>query len=145
MMKKVLFVCLFSIFIMSSCSKKIKVDLIVHHAKVYTVNASFDVKQAFAVNAGKFVAIGTDQEILFKYQSEVQIDAEGKPVYPGFIDAHCHFYGYAMNQIRSVDLKGTISFNEVVEKVMEHHHQFPSEWIEINQYFLSTSIIRPIP
>ena len=35
-----------------------------------------------------------------------------------------------MNQIRSIDLKGTISFNEVVEKVMEHHHQFPSEWIE---------------
>jgi predicted amidohydrolase YtcJ len=130
MMKKVLFVCLFSIYIISSCTKKIKVDLIVHNAKVYAVNESFDVEQAFAVKDGKFVAIGTDQEILSMYQSEVQAEADGKPVYPGFIDAHCHFYGYAMNLVQSVDLTETVSFNKVVERVREHHQKYPSEWIQ---------------
>ncbi len=115
---------------MSSCMQKIKVDLIVHHAKVYTIDENFNVQEAFAVNAGKFVAIGSNKEIMGKYQSEILVDAGGKSVYPGFIDAHCHFYGYAMNQIRSVDLTGSVSFNEVVAKVIEHHQQFPSEWIE---------------
>ncbi len=130
MMKKVLFVCLFSTFIMSSCTPKKKVDLIVYHAKVYTVNENFDVQQAFAVNDGKFVAMGSDQEILRKFQSEVKVDADGKPVYPGFIDAHCHFYGYAMDLIQSVDLTGTVSFEEVVKRVREHHQKYHSEWIE---------------
>ena len=127
---KLLFVCLITIFMMNACTQKVKVDLIVHNAHIYTINKGFEVEQAFAVVTGKFVAVGSDQDILTKYQSENEIDAGGKVVYPGFIDAHCHFYGYAMDLIRSVDLTGTHSFEEVIEKVKEHHQKFPSEWIE---------------
>ncbi len=115
---------------MNACTQKEKVDLIVHNAKVYTINESFEIEQAFAVKDGKFVAIGSNQDILRKYQSENIIDAEGKPLYPGFIDAHCHFYGYAMDLIQSVDLTGTDSFDEVVERVKKHHQKYPSDWIE---------------
>jgi len=129
-MKKELFICLILIFFMSACIQKEKVDLIVHNAKVYTINESFEIEQAFAIKDGKFVAIGSNQDILRKYQSENIIDAGEKPVYPGFIDAHCHFYGYAMDLISSVDLTGTDSFDQVVAKVKEHYKKFPSDWIE---------------
>lgn len=115
---------------MNACIQKEKVDLIVHNAKVYTINGSFEIEQAFAIKDGKFVAIGSNQDILRKYQSENIIDAGEKPVYPGFIDAHCHFYGYAMDLISSVDLTGTDSFDQVVAKVKEHYKKFPSDWIE---------------
>ena len=128
MMKKVLIVFLISIF-MCSCAEKIKVDLIVHNAKVYTVNENFHVQQAFAVKDGKFVATGSNNEILNKYLSDEMIDAEGKTIFPGFIDAHCHFYGYAMNLIQSADLTGTISFEEVIERAREHHQKFQTDWI----------------
>lgn len=129
-MKKELFICLILIFFMNACIQKEKVDLIVHNAKVYTINGSFEIEQAFAIKDGKFVAIGSNQDILRKYQSENIIDAGEKPVYPGFIDAHCHFYGYAMDLISSVDLTGTDSFDQVVAKVKEHYKKFPSDWIE---------------
>ncbi len=115
---------------MNACTSKKTVDLIVYNAKVYTVNEGFDVQQAFAVQDGKFVVVGTDQFILENYRSANQIDAQGKPIYPGFIDAHCHFYGYAMDLIKSADLTGTISFDEIVSKIRQYHQEFPTEWIE---------------
>ena len=35
-----------------------RVDLLVHNANIYTVNADFDQASAFVVKNGKFVAVG---------------------------------------------------------------------------------------
>ena len=43
---------------------------------------------------------------------------EGSTVLPGLIDAHCHFYGLGLNQ-SVIDLTGTKSFDEIVEKISE--------------------------
>ncbi|MCH8318794.1 MAG: amidohydrolase, partial [Bacteroidetes bacterium] len=51
------------------------------------------------------------------------------PIYPGFIDAHCHFYGYGLN-LQNLDLTGTKSFDEVIEKVISHRKKYPgAQWI----------------
>ncbi|MCD4682677.1 MAG: amidohydrolase [Bacteroidales bacterium] len=130
-MKQAIFFISVSLIIMSSCTiQKKQADLIVHNAKVYTVDDAFAIQQAFAVKDGKFVAVGTDKAILGNYDSENIIDADGKSVYPGFIDAHCHFYGYGCNLLKRADLVGTKSFEEVVERLKEHYQKNPSEWIE---------------
>lgn len=101
-----------------SCSKtKQEVALIVHNAKVYTVNEGFDMVEAFAVKDGKFVKLGNDNDILSNYTAKEVIDAKGKSVYPGLIDAHCHFYNLGLAQNR-IDLVGTKSFDEVIAKVI---------------------------
>ncbi|MBV2223392.1 MAG: amidohydrolase, partial [Cloacibacterium sp.] len=69
-----------------------KADLIVYNAKIYTVNQNFEIAEVMAISKGKIVAIG-GKEILKNYTATQKIDAQGKPVYPGFIDAHCHFTG----------------------------------------------------
>ena len=74
---------------------KEKADFILINGLVYTVDSSFSTKQAFAVGNGLFLATGTNEEILKSFESELIIDAGGKPVFPGLIDGHCHFYGYA--------------------------------------------------
>jgi predicted amidohydrolase YtcJ len=129
-MNKTLFILLISVLMMNACNQKEKVDLIVHNAVVYTVNDNFDISQAFAIIDGKIKAVGSDSLILNNYESDIIVDADRKPVYPGFIDAHCHFYGYAMDQIKSADLTGTLSFEEVITRVQRHIEEFPSEWIE---------------
>ena len=114
-MKKLLLILLVAIV---SCSKsKQEVDLIVHNANVYTVNDNFDNVEAFAIKDGKFVAIGNSNEILKQHEAKEIIDAQGKTVYPGLIDAHCHFYNLGLAQNR-IDLVGTKSFDEVVAKVV---------------------------
>ena len=88
--------------------KKKNVDLIVYNAKIYTVNQNFDIAEAMAISKGKIVAIG-GKEILKNYTSTQKIDAQQKSIYPGFIDAHCHFTGYATDRWKS-DLVGTKSW-----------------------------------
>ena len=104
-------------------------DLIVYNGTVYTVNNNFDTAEAFAVKDGKIIAVGTSEEIRGKYKATEELDAEGKAVYPGLIDAHAHFYRYGL-ALQSADLVGTESFKEVVQKVTEQRKKYPdTEWI----------------
>ena len=48
-------------------------------------------KSAVAIKDGRFIAVG-GEEILNQYNAAAELDFKGLPVYPGFIDAHCHFY-----------------------------------------------------
>jgi predicted amidohydrolase YtcJ len=97
--------------------KKQHADLIVTNAKVYTVNKNFDKAEAFAVVNGKITAIGTTAEINKKYIAKNIVNAKDKYVYPGFYDAHAHFYSFGSN-LQRVDLRGTKSFDEVLQKVV---------------------------
>ncbi|SFH15842.1 amidohydrolase [Pontibacter chinhatensis] len=104
-------------------------DLIVYNGNVYTVNENFDKAEAFAVKDGKIVAVGTSEEIRGKYKAAEELDAEGKTIYPGFIDAHAHFYRYGLS-LQSADLVDTESFKEVVQKVVDHRQKYPeADWI----------------
>lgn len=112
----------------SSCKLREKVGLVVHHAKIYTVNDSFEVKEAMAIQDGKIVATGTNDEILKKYESAEEINAGGKAIFPGFIDAHCHFSGYAMDGWKC-DVVGTSSWEDIIEKITAYSKDAPMEWI----------------
>jgi predicted amidohydrolase YtcJ len=69
-------------------------DLIVVNAKVYTVETSQPLAQAFAVRGGKFLAIGGSDDIRSLAGPRTQIyDAKQMTVVPGFIDAHNHAPG----------------------------------------------------
>ncbi|KJF44193.1 amidohydrolase [Draconibacterium sediminis] len=123
------FKALILLFVMTSCTQKEKADLIVSGASVYTVDEEFTVAESFAVKNGKIVAVGTSQEINDKYDSDNIINAEGKFIYPGFNDAHCHFNGYAINLLQYADLRGTKSQDEIYELLKAHHDKFGGEWI----------------
>lgn len=115
MKKSILFLLVSIIF---SCTKKSAVDTLVINANVYTVNANFDTAEAFAIKDGKIVDIGTSEEIKAKYAATYVNDAQGKTIVPGFIDAHCHFFGLGMDQ-QKVNLLGTTSFDEVVQRIVD--------------------------
>jgi len=113
---------------LSSCLMKEETDLIIHNATIYTVDNTFSKAAAMAVKDGKIIAIGAEREILNKYKAKEAIDAGTRPVYPGFIDAHCHFLGYGLS-LQQVDLVGTKSFDEVIEKVVVFSKNNTSVWI----------------
>ena len=104
------------------------VDLIIYNAKIYTINQNFDRAEAMAVSKGKIVAIGTDNDILKKYTSPKKINVQQKTVYPGFIDAHCHFTGFATDRWKS-NLVGTRSWEEIVSKIQEYSKNAPKFWL----------------
>lgn len=111
-----------------SCAPKSRVDLILHHAVIYTVDSSFSIAEAMAIQDGKIVAIGKNDSILKNFSSDSILDVKGKAVYPGFIDAHCHFTGYATDSWKC-DLVGTNSFEEVIKKIIVYSKTAPMQWI----------------
>jgi predicted amidohydrolase YtcJ len=79
------------------------------------VNNSFDKATAMAISDGKILAIGTNDEITNKFKSDNTIDAKGKFMYPGLIDA-LSFYSYGLS-LQEVDLRGTKSMDEVISRI----------------------------
>lgn len=107
--------------LVTSCSHKgEQADLIVHNAKIYTLDENGTVAEAMAIRDGKIIELGAEQEILNKYHSDLYIDAQTRPVYPGFIDGHCHILNYGMSLL-SVDLKGCTSWEEAVERTKKFY------------------------
>ncbi len=105
-----------------------QVDRIVHHARIYTVDSAFSIAQAMAIDAGKIIAIGTDEQILKKYRSKKSLDASGTFIYPGFIDAHCHFTGFATDMWKC-NLTGTRSFEEVLQQLIKFSSTNKYAWL----------------
>ena len=125
---KNLFLWISIVLVLASCSSKEEVDFIVFNANIYTVDADFSMASAVAVNNGKFVAVGNEAAIREKFEAKRKIDASGKTMVPGLIDAHCHFYGLGLNQ-QVVDLVGTESFEEILDKVAAFHKERPSNFV----------------
>jgi predicted amidohydrolase YtcJ len=117
----------FTILLITQC-KKMPVDIIVINSNTYTVNNSFDNAEAFAVKDGKFIAIGTNDEIQKWHKSATVIDAKNQTIVPGLIDAHCHFYSLGLQQ-QKVSLEGTKSYDEVLEKLVVFQKEKKTKYI----------------
>ena len=122
--------CLLALIIISffSCSSKEKIDLLIFNATIYTVDSSFSTAEAMVVKDGKIVATGKTADLEKKYDSKEKLDAGGKFIYPGFIDAHAHFTGYGLS-LQTVNLMGTNSWEEVIEKVKTFAATNTEGWI----------------
>ena len=94
----------------------------VHNATVYTVDAQTPSASAFAVRNGRFVEVGSEAEVRAAVPEGPCVDAGGRTIVPGFIDAHAHLHelGHAL---RRADLTGTPSPAAAVERL----HAFESE------------------
>lgn len=103
-------------------------DLIIYNAKIYQIDERFSICEAIVVKDGQFIFTGSSEEALSKFRSDNSIDMEGKFIYPGFHDSHCHFYGYGL-ELSQVDLRGAYSFGEVVEKALVFAKNHTIGWI----------------
>ncbi len=116
------------VIVLLSCNRKEKIDLLVYNATIYTVDSSFSTAEAMAVKDGKIIAIGKTADIEKEFDATDKLDAQGKFIYPGFIDAHAHFVGYGMS-LQRVDLTGTNSWEECIERVKIFANENKEGWI----------------
>lgn len=105
-------------------------DLIVTNARIYTADDSRPLVEAFAVRGNRIVFTGSAREAAtLKGAATRVVDAGGRTVIPGMVDAHAHFAGLAQT-LRAVDLVGTKSVTEVIARVQAKAATLPKgTWI----------------
>ena len=109
-------------------------DLVVFNAKIYTMD-SRPRSAAFAINAGRFVLVGSDQEVKAIAGKNTEIfDARQMTIVPGFIDCHNHAPG---NTLLYEVLVGNpfevefVAISSIVEKLRARARETPAGmWVE---------------
>lgn len=111
-------------------------DLIIHNAKVVTVDAKFSIAEAVAIEGGKIVAVGTNAEMLpHQGKKTRQINAGGKVVLPGLMDSHSHPVGAALSEWKE-PLPDPKSLKDVFAFIRKRAETTPEgQWIVLRYAF----------
>jgi predicted amidohydrolase YtcJ len=105
-------------------------DLIITHAKIWTVDAAHPEAQAVAILRDRIVAVGTEADVSAWQGPQTKIiDAGGKLVLPGFNDSHVHFVTGG-SQLDNVQLNDVTSAREFARRIGERAKTTPKgSWI----------------
>lgn len=105
-------------------------DVILHGARVYTVDQGRPWAEAVAVRGDRIVKVGREQEVLRLRGPATQVyGLRGGLVLPGFNDGHTHFLDGALG-LSQVDLTGATTLEAIRDRVREYAAAHPDEpWI----------------
>lgn len=105
-------------------------DVILIHARIYTVNPRQPWAEALAIRDGKILAVGKDDEIShYRGSSTKVIDGRGRLVLPGFTDCHVHFMdgSFSLQQVNVEDAK---TLDEVQQQIKAYAEAHPDDvWV----------------
>ncbi len=105
-------------------------DVVVINGDVYTVDPDAPRVEAFALEDGKFTAVGSNAEIRALADGDTKIiDAGGNTVLPGIIDGHSHVSGNSP-AVAGVDLSYVVDKDEWLLLIEEADQRMPEgEWM----------------
>jgi len=105
-------------------------QLILHQGNILTMNPHQPRAQALAVADGRFLAVGSSDEVrALATARTVQANLEGKTVVPGFTDAHSHPASAGLSHLRMVDCD-LRSIGQIQAALRERAARTtPGEWV----------------
>ncbi len=127
-----------SLFLTVSSLLAKEADLILHRGKIVTVDATFSIAEAVAVESGRILKVGTDREILRLKGPNTQIvDLGGKTVLPGLMDSHVHPADACLTEFDH-----PVPEMETIQDVLDYIQRRAAvvkegEWIQLRQVFIT--------
>ena len=93
-------------------------DAVFYNGKIVTIDPEYHVDEAFAVQDGRFFAVGTSAEVRALAGPNTQmINLDGHAVIPGLMDNHNHQYHVALLTLRGVELDGIKTLAEMISRL----------------------------
>jgi hypothetical protein len=94
--------------------------LAILNANVMTLDSKQPKAEAVAIQNGKIIAVGSNEEIRKYIGKETKvIDAKNRTVVPGFVDCHVHMTGFGWS-LQTLDLRNVNSIKEMQQKLQEY-------------------------
>lgn len=110
---------LISFLLFNACSNQTSTDngFIYHSVNGYTLqDGELHQFEALAVQGGKVIATGAEDEILNNHSDFEKIDGNGNTLLPGLIDAHAHIMGLGIQEL-DVNVAGIESLRETLRTI----------------------------
>jgi len=108
-------------------------DLILHNAKITTLDTQNPSATAVAIKKGRIIKVGKDTDVLkLKNKSTQVLDAQGRRIIPGMNDSHSHYIrgGLAFNAILRWD--GVPTLAEGLEMIRQQALRTPKgHWVRV--------------
>ena len=113
-------------------------DLIIHHGKILTVDSNFAIVDAMAIQGGRILATGSNQQILALAGPQTQqLDLKGKAALPGLIDSHLHAVSSAMYEFDH-PVPDMETLGDVLKYIQARAEVLPKgEWVTLSQVFVT--------
>jgi predicted amidohydrolase YtcJ len=108
-------------------------NLILHNGKITTVNAHQPEAKAVAVAGGRFIAVGSDGDVLKLRGSATQvIDLGGRRTSPGLYDSHLHLIRGGLNYNMELRWDGVPSLADALRMLREQARRTPPpQWVRV--------------
>ena len=110
-------------------------DLLLEHARIWTVDPSRPEAEALAVLNGRIVAVGADADVgAWRGPRTRVVDVGGGRLLPGFNDAHVHFADGGAS-LASVQLNDATSAAEFVRRIGAYAKRLkPGQWLRAGNW-----------
>ncbi len=109
------------------------VELIVHNARIATVDRAQPQAKALAIGGGKFVAVGDEADVMVYSAPQTRVlDAGGRRVVPGLIDSHLHVIRGGLNYNLELRWDGVPSLADAMRMLREQVARTPApQWVRV--------------
>ncbi|MEC3948129.1 amidohydrolase [Sphingobium sp. HWE2-09] len=108
-------------------------DLILTNAKVTTLDRENPQAQAVAIRNGKFLAVGTEQEVRAAAAPNARVvDAGGRRLIPGLIDSHIHVIRGGLNYNMELRWEGVPTLADAMAMLKKQAENTPPpQWVRV--------------
>lgn len=125
-----LFACTALLLLFLPTAAQAQADRVVHNATIYTMTSAHPTVEAMAIRGERVLMVGTNEQVRGAYPDAPTLDAEGRAIVPGLIDAHGHLTGLAETFLQA-DLVSAGSVPEVIERLEAFADDLPEgAWLE---------------
>jgi predicted amidohydrolase YtcJ len=114
-------------------TKEIRPALILMNGRIAALDGSRPFAQASAVQDGRFIAVGSNEEIMRLRGSKTQVmDLGGRTVIPGLIDSHMHPIRGGLNYNMELRWDGVPSLADALRMLREQAQRTPPpQWVRV--------------
>ncbi|WP_322548277.1 amidohydrolase [Stenotrophomonas geniculata] len=107
--------------------------LVIRNARITTLDPQQPHAQALAVQQGRIVAVGSDEEIMRGWGNEATlIDAQGRRLLPGLNDSHTHLIRGGLNYNLELRWDGLRSLGDALDMLKAQVDRTPApQWVRV--------------
>ncbi|WP_181008459.1 amidohydrolase [Sphingomonas montanisoli] len=116
-----------------AATRRPPVDMIVTNARITTLDRANPSAQAVAIRDGKFLAVGSEQEVRAAAGPNAQvIDAKGRRLIPGLIDSHIHVIRGGLNYNMELRWEGVPTLADAMAMLKKQAENTPPpQWVRV--------------